>query len=510
VGKGVLLELDGRQAVILTPQGEFKRVPAPRGPWDIGDEIEFAEVRHTPWAKWGLVAAAAVVFLLAPAGYQAYSLAQPVAIVTVDINPSIQLTLNKADQVLKADGLNPDGEVVLQGMAFRRQPVGDVVAAITARAVDAQKLNVADESGVVVVGIAPAKEKDLAKVHADRIRDEAYSAVAGQVAQKAKEQGVAAKATVAAVEATAAEKAEADELGLPVGKLIIYKTYEAARQTQPDKLPEVTTDDFRDMGPGKLFKSVGVVPSEIFGQAEKDHEGKTNNGHGQGGQETQPAQPVSGQPANTAKPDDKSQGKSDDTQPKENNGQSKGDDKKSDEKGSPPGQSKDDQGKQGRSNDSKSNGADEQPGSSKGDGNSGKEKKDDQSKGNEKKGSESGDGRDTWNLFGWTIEKPVFLRGQSNVTEPTAPEQNSPRAAAPGAGASDSVKPESPPPQPAKSGDAQPSGESSRPSEQVREQPKQEADKQHEEEKQQAEREREQKKTEGQQEKSKEKENGKN
>jgi hypothetical protein len=434
VGKGVLLELQGRQAVVLTPQGEFIRVPAPGGSLEIGDEIEFAETRSTPWAKWGLVAAAAVVLLVAPAGYQTYALAQPVAIVTVDINPSVQLTLNKKDQVLKVDALNQDGSLVLNGLEYRRQPVGEVVAEIAAKAVEVQKLNVADDAGAVVVAVAPVNAKDLPKTQADRIRDAAYSAVTTVVQATAKEKGVEPKANVLAVEATAAEKAEAQQIGISPGKLITGKEIQQVA-------PQVRLEDLKDVGPGKLLKNLNINPGEVFGQAEKAHEGKSNNGNGksQGSgseqpQQTQPAvaQP-SQQPTQPGKSDDKGKDdKNDDKQPGQGNGQSGKDDGKQNEH-NPPGQSKDQPGKGSTiapgTNDSKGQSNKENNSDSKG---NGKEKKDDQSKGSEKKGSDHS-GSNTWNFFGWTIEKPAFLRGSDAA--PAVPEQNPPQASAPGVGA---------------------------------------------------------------------------
>ncbi|MDF2631198.1 MAG: hypothetical protein K0R39_5029, partial [Symbiobacteriaceae bacterium] len=129
MGKGVLLEMAGRQAVVLTPQGEFKKIPAPRGTWEIGDEVEYAELRSVaPWARWGATAAAAAVLMVGSfVGYNQYTLTVPVAVVTVDINPSLELTLNKKDQVLKAKPLNADGELVLQGVVWNRKPFDEVV-----------------------------------------------------------------------------------------------------------------------------------------------------------------------------------------------------------------------------------------------------------------------------------------------------------------------------------------------------------------------------------------------
>jgi hypothetical protein len=187
VGKGVLLEMAGRQAVVLTPQGEFKKIPAPRGTWEIGDEVEFAESKGGPvWARWGATAAAAAVLMIGSfAGYNQYTLTVPVAVVTVDINPSLELTLNKKDQVLKALPLNADGELVLQGVTWQRKPFDQVVRAVTERAVEEHKLNPTDETSAVLVGVAPLEKAALPTDQAERIVEHARAAVSAEVTEAA-------------------------------------------------------------------------------------------------------------------------------------------------------------------------------------------------------------------------------------------------------------------------------------------------------------------------------------
>ncbi|HLN62981.1 MAG TPA: anti-sigma factor domain-containing protein [Symbiobacteriaceae bacterium] len=326
MGKGVLLELTGRQGVVLTQQGEFKRVPLPKGAWDIGDEVEFAETQPAAWTRWGAVAAAAVVLLLAPVGWNVYADAQPQAIVTVDINPSLQLTLNRKDVVLKAEALNTDGELVLHGVKWERRPVNEVLTAVTSRAVEEHKLDPQSETGAVVVAVAPAKKEDLPQAQADRIRDKAYDAVTT----------VAGKASVVALEAKASEKAEAEATGLDVGKFLLYTQME-------QKGLQVKPEDLKQQGPGKLMQGLGVNPSEIFSEAEKKHGGSPSsksrsNGKSGSQQVNPPAVPANGQPGKSGTTDNKGSQKDDKsnkaddqngTVPKGNSQSGGSDDKKS-------------------------------------------------------------------------------------------------------------------------------------------------------------------------------------
>lgn len=419
MGKGVLLELDGRQAVVLTQQGEFKRVSVPRGTWDIGDEIEYAEVRQTPWAKWGLAAAAAAVMLLTPVGITSVINAQPQAIVTIDINPSIQLVLNRRDQVLEALGINQDGQKILAGVDWKRQPVDEVVAELTDRAVAAHKLDVTDESSAVVVAVAPAKGDDLSKEQADRIRDKAWSAVTTAVREEAQKANAEAKTNVAALEAKAAEKAEAEQAGLTVGKFLIYKELQAQGV-------EVKPEDLQTMGPGTLLHNMDILPGDVFSQAQEEHGGQPKgqgngngndkkNGSDKGDDETQP---TAAQPGKD-KPNDKT-----------GNGNS---DKQADpgKSGSAPGQS----GKAGsngnQANTPANNNGHSQGTGNKGDKNQPEEKQSDDKKSDDKKSDDKKDEKKgSWRvpILGIVIEKPAFMREKADAE---------PRAEQPGAGASD-------------------------------------------------------------------------
>jgi hypothetical protein len=422
--------MGGREAVVLTPQGEFKKVPVPKGTWEIGDEINFAETQQQPiWAKWGLAAAAAAILLLAPlgyAGFQQYQLSLPAAIVTLDINPSLELTLNKVDDVLSARGLNADGQALLQHINTKGRPALDeVVEAATEAAVDLNKLDPADPTGAVLLAVAPTGDKTLPVDKAETIREKAKQAAADAVSQAAKKKGAEPKATVAGVVVTPAEKKAAETAGVSPGK---YTFFEELQQVAPG----VRLEDVKNTGPGKLLKNLNISPGDFFSQAEANHGADDQN-----------------KPKSERKSEDKTEqqavptgGKADDKQP--GNGKTdnpgKGDDKqdqKPEDKGNAPAEPKKDDkqqehkqgnGAQSQENKGSAGAKDEKKGES---GSKGEPKKQEspsqKENGNEKKSS--------WTIpfLGITIEKPAFLQGKDDT--PAAPAVATPRADEPGAGA---------------------------------------------------------------------------
>lgn len=260
MGKGILLEVEGRRGVVLTPQGEFRRVPLPKGSFDIGDEVAYQE---RPTMRWGWVAAAAALLLalLSPVGYQQWALAQPMALMMIEINPSLQLTLNGRDQVIQAVGLNSDGEAILTELDWAKRPADEVARAITAQAVAAGKLDPSREEGAVVMAFAPAGTKELAPEKAQALLQRSKEAVQQEVVHQAEAKGSEPKAQVAAIEGTAQDLQEASAQGLTLPKWAIYREIQAEH-------PEVTVESFKAVPPGQLMKELKINPSEIFSQAE--------------------------------------------------------------------------------------------------------------------------------------------------------------------------------------------------------------------------------------------------
>lgn len=66
------------------------------------------------------VLAAVCVLLMLAVGIGSYSLFQtPVSYISIDVNPSVELTLNRFDRVVSATPYNEDGQLVLKGIAVK-------------------------------------------------------------------------------------------------------------------------------------------------------------------------------------------------------------------------------------------------------------------------------------------------------------------------------------------------------------------------------------------------------
>lgn len=101
---GVVLELKDGRAVVLDGSGGFREVSA-RTEWRAGDVVPLPGARTRP-GRWAGLAACLVLLLLGGGGWLWLS---PAALVSLDVNPSVELTLNRFDRVLSARAMNDEG-----------------------------------------------------------------------------------------------------------------------------------------------------------------------------------------------------------------------------------------------------------------------------------------------------------------------------------------------------------------------------------------------------------------
>ena len=111
--KAVVLDTTGKEATVMTHEGDIIAVRNRK--YDIGQEIiikntgaRHAAVIYRLVPAVTAVAAAAVMVL---AGARAYF--NPYGTVSLDVNPSIEYTINRFDRVLEVSSLNDDGSDVL-------------------------------------------------------------------------------------------------------------------------------------------------------------------------------------------------------------------------------------------------------------------------------------------------------------------------------------------------------------------------------------------------------------
>ena len=209
-----IVELRGRFAAALTEDGRFIRVRN-RG-YEIGQAVRVEQPKQGEPSRrpakrrvrvGALASMAAGFLLLLLGGFAGYR--TPVGVVSLDVNPSIEYTINCFDRVLKMEAVNEDAEAILNQIdedALLYQTVDTAVE---------QTIEALRSSGY----LAEETENDLvlsassySAAHAERL--------AARLATRAEKQK---DLTVVSVSVSRSDVEEAHALGTSAGKLYLVE-----------------------------------------------------------------------------------------------------------------------------------------------------------------------------------------------------------------------------------------------------------------------------------------------
>lgn len=167
--RGLVMEKGDRTCVILTPDGQFRRVPLPAAGAGVGEEIEVTLAEGRPRRAWLLVASLTLAVLLL-GQFFLLSPARAVAYISLDINPSLQLAVDRKEQILEVTAMDEAAGQVVAGLDLRGRPLAEGLEAVLARAVQQGYLG-KDRDGLVLLAVVPAREQREVPALADEVAD---------------------------------------------------------------------------------------------------------------------------------------------------------------------------------------------------------------------------------------------------------------------------------------------------------------------------------------------------
>jgi len=131
----MVVEVNRKNCIVLTPDGEYRRVALAKGQRPrLGQEIQLPERKSLPYLKQ-LIAAAAI-FVVVCAGLLWYGGAPTAAAyLTIDINPSIELAVSNEGKVISARAIDDDGEKLLNKLRLNGLELPEAVKLVIAQAV---------------------------------------------------------------------------------------------------------------------------------------------------------------------------------------------------------------------------------------------------------------------------------------------------------------------------------------------------------------------------------------
>jgi hypothetical protein len=218
--RAAILETHGSYAVALTEDGRFVKLRNTN--LEVGQTVAVrensAQVKNRLLAYASL---AAVLLLFIVGGYKGFT--TPYGLVSLDVNPSIEYTINIFDRVLRVDAVNDDGEAILSQIEQKtllHSPVGDAIDATITQLQANGYLAEADDNYVVLSANA-ANE-----AHAEKLAVSLRNRIS-----------VRAGLSVESVAVTGNEVEQAHSLGTSAGKLYLIEKLKASSD-DPDSFDE--------------------------------------------------------------------------------------------------------------------------------------------------------------------------------------------------------------------------------------------------------------------------------
>ena len=112
--KGIVLEIRNRTAAVLREDGVIVKT---RQKCAVGDTIELsAEKIRFPSVRSVAAAAAAVIVIGGGSGIYTYENVMACSYVSLDINPSLELVLNRQNRVIKVNACDDEAESVVEAI----------------------------------------------------------------------------------------------------------------------------------------------------------------------------------------------------------------------------------------------------------------------------------------------------------------------------------------------------------------------------------------------------------
>lgn len=168
--KGIIIKITPQYALVLSEDNQYSKIVLKDGlgvgqkiyffPEDLYDDSEKQVIlpRYNFWRKalsLPLVAACLIFFFVFFGGNTAYY-----AVVTVDINPSIELKINKEKEVIDVEALNREGEEI-SGRYLLGMKIQEAIASIVQKAEEYNYLE--DNDTVLLAATINSNDQELEK-----------------------------------------------------------------------------------------------------------------------------------------------------------------------------------------------------------------------------------------------------------------------------------------------------------------------------------------------------------
>jgi hypothetical protein len=157
---GTILKLDEQYAVVMTDISDFIKIRR-KPSMVVGKQVEFSKFDIIPagnrytanLSRFPLIAGVAVIIAaIAISAFWGYPVPGVYAFIDIDINPSIELGVDKQQKVVNVSALNKDGEVFLSDLKLSKMRITDALSVIVRKSAETGLLSQTGENLILISG----------------------------------------------------------------------------------------------------------------------------------------------------------------------------------------------------------------------------------------------------------------------------------------------------------------------------------------------------------------------
>ncbi|MBP1557586.1 MAG: hypothetical protein J6A76_06705 [Oscillospiraceae bacterium] len=249
--KAVVLQNENGKTAVLTRDGIVRIVPD-RG-YTVGEELAIPRTNVIRLSFKAACAAAAVIICF----MGGYLYLAPYSYVSVDINPSIEYTLNRFDRVLSVRALNDDGAEIIgeiEPLEVFNKPVEEAVELTVEKLCESEYVDQTQENVILVAAASEDEQKS----------QQIAQAIEDDILADEDEADIRKSVMINSVSVSPKRLREAKRMGVTAGRLQLVETLaeEIAESEIADESVEFSREEW-------LKKPVREVVREIDRQRKK-------------------------------------------------------------------------------------------------------------------------------------------------------------------------------------------------------------------------------------------------
>lgn len=259
--RGLVTSVRENHCIVLTPDGGYEKIPLPSQAVTVGEEVTFSRIRIPVQIRPVLMAASfLLVFMSSMLLYQA-NLNQVAAYVALDINPSLEISVDRNLKVIDVLCLDEDASKLAAPGEFKGKSLNDTISELIDKAVEQDYIKSGEEN--LIVSTISNVEADAETVDQEAICE----LLEKSVASKGRKVQVKVYTTSDEIHQKARNK------GISSGKYLIYN--ELKKNGKPVKIDDLKKDSVKNV---MEEHQVELPPNYKKFTTDKDKRGKSNDG----------------------------------------------------------------------------------------------------------------------------------------------------------------------------------------------------------------------------------------